>query len=84
MHANTSLETPRFREESLVIVTFRSKSTLELLGIHEDACLEMLELGEADGAKLFLYHATSGKEFVGKKSRLDILKCIQCCYFQER
>jgi hypothetical protein len=45
------LEAP-YNEGSLGSVTTRSKSTLELLGIHRDACIEMPELGKGDAMNL--------------------------------
>jgi hypothetical protein len=41
-----------FHGGSLVIVTSRSRSTLELLGIHGDACFAMPELREEDAVNL--------------------------------
>jgi hypothetical protein len=48
--------------------------------IHEDACIEMLELGEDDAMNLFLYHAARGKQSVTKEEKYDILWCIRRCY----
>ena len=80
MQAKTILEASKFHKESLVIVTARSRSMLERLGIRGDACVEMPGLGEADAVKLFLYHAADGKQFAGKE-RWDIVRCIKPCYF---
>lgn len=81
MQAKTILDALKFHEGSLVIVTARSQSILGLLGIHGEACVEMPELGEVDAAKLFLYHATGGKQFVTMEEQRDSLECIQRCYF---
>jgi len=81
-HAKMFLEVP-FHEESLVIVTARSKSILERLGIDGDACLEMPELEEVDAMKLFLHHAAHGKQFIEDENKSNILKCIQRCYFSK-
>jgi len=72
-----------YHKESLVIVTARSKSVLECLGIDGDACVEMPKLEEVDAMKLILHHAAEGKEFSGDEDKGDILKCIQRCYFSE-
>jgi hypothetical protein len=81
-HARTILEAP-FHKGSLVIVTARSKNTLELLGIHGDACIEMPELGEGDAMNLFLYHAARWKKFAKEEEKHDILLCVRRYYFQK-
>jgi hypothetical protein len=81
-HARTILQAP-FHKGSLVIVTARSKNTLELLGIHGDACIEMPELGEGDAMNLFLYHAACGKQFTKEEEKHDILQCVRRCYFRK-
>ena len=80
--AKMFLEAP-FHGESLVIVTSRSRSTLELLGIHGDACLAMPELREEDAVNLFLYHAARGKHFGGEEDKRNIKLCIERCYFNK-
>jgi hypothetical protein len=81
-HARTILQAP-FHKGSLVIVTARSKNTLEHLGIHGNACIEMPELGEGDAMNLFLYHAAHGKQFGEEEEKQDVLQCIRRCYFQK-
>jgi hypothetical protein len=80
--ARMILEAP-FLKGSLVIVIARSKSTLELLGLHGDACIEMPNLGEGDAINLFLYHAARGKQFAKEKEKHDILQCVRRCYFDK-
>jgi hypothetical protein len=81
-HAKMILGAP-FHKESLVIVTARSWSIIELLGINRDACIEMPELGENDATNLFLFHAACGKQFAEEEEKHDILQCVRRCYFQK-
>jgi hypothetical protein len=80
-HGRMVLEAP-YNKGSLVIVTARSKSLLELLGVHGDACIEMPELGDGDAMNL-LYHVAPGKQFITEEEKHDILWCIKRCYFQK-
>ena len=43
--------------ESKVLVTARCKTTLRKLGIHEEHCFEMPDLGDEDAMGLFLHNA---------------------------
>jgi hypothetical protein len=72
-----------FCEGSLVIVTSRSRRTLELLGVDGDASFEVPDLGLEDAMNLFLYHAAAGKKFVKEEEKRDILNCLRRCCFQK-
>jgi len=80
--AKTFLEFP-YHVESLVVVTARSQSVLELLGLDGDAYLEMPDLGEVDAVRLFLHHVVGGKEFFEDKEKCDIMTCVRRCYFSK-
>jgi len=68
-------------EDSLVLVTARSQSTLDLLGIDGDACLEMPGLSQGEATSLFLYYAAPREEFTRKEDMDSIEWCIKKCYF---
>lgn len=72
-----------FPEGSMVIVTSRFLKALTSLGIGENACFEMPELGKEDAKKLFLYHAADGKKFEGEEDENAIQECISSCYFKK-
>ena len=72
-----------FEEGSMVIVTSRSLKTLTTLGIDENACFEMPELGKEDAQKLFLYHAADGKQFESEEDVTAIDECIKSCYLSK-
>jgi len=74
------LETPS-HNDSLVLVTARSQSTLALLGIDGDSCLEMPELQKADATSLFLYYAAPGEQFTMREDINSIKWCVKKCYF---
>jgi len=69
--------------DSLVVVTARSQGALKLLGLDGDACLEMLDLQEADAMTLFLHHAAGGKQFFEDEEKLDVMTCLRRCYFSK-
>jgi len=78
----TLLELP-YHTSSLVVVTARSQSVFELLGLSGDAYLEMPDLGEVDAMRLFLHHAIGGKEFFEDEEKRDIMTCVRRCYFSK-
>jgi len=80
--AKMFLNTP-FHEDSLVLVTARSQSTLALLGIDRNACFEILELGQEDATSLFLYHIAHGEQFTNREDIDSIEWCVQKCYFHK-
>ena len=72
-----------FEEGSMVIVTSRSLKTLTTLGIDENACFEMPELGKEDAQKLLLYYAAEGKQFESEEDVTAIDECIKSCYLSK-
>jgi len=81
-YAKTFLEVP-YHMESWVVVTACSRGALELLGLDEDACLEMPNLGELDAMNLFLHPAIGSKQLFEDGEMHDTMTCVRRCYFSK-
>jgi hypothetical protein len=73
--------------ESKVLVTARCKTTLRNLGIQEERCFEMPDLGEEDAMGLFLHNAypnPSPIELANPEHLKVVRKCISYARYSKR